>query len=274
MSTQNRDNEDYDIEVSQNEIVVRDHCIQGDSWEHAIGYLMYVADFPTRTDMDSVIFAMNIAFPDRQGKEQSALYYFRENMKMFLDATSRLSDDTRQQLIDKLHFDFSQKIKIWLEQGIVEKSDEDVIAGNPSTTRLVSGADLERLQSWHRRQRESKDTQAAAERMARREAREKKRTESEKQRVVNKVNGKEEDKKYNKTENGKYIKKRPPCLIEGCNGDRERYRHYCAAHTKKDEPITPEIKELLDKYYPQRKVHKPIGPDGHFLPTRGDTKPQ
>lgn len=253
MSTRDSQDDDFDVSFSQNDISQREHCNANDSWENAMGYLMYVANFPTRTNMDSLIHAMEIAFPTMIGKEWTDFQDFRNNMTMFLNYTDRLTDNTQQQLIDRLHFEFSKKVKIWLENGIVEPNTTGV-KPRPVGISVNSGSDLTQVQAWQRRQNQSKTMQAAIEKMARKQIREAKLLAPP---VV-------KQRKYRKNEEGKYKKIRF-CKIENCDSEAEFGRSYCSEHTKADIPISADIQELLEKYFPQTKKRKPRGENGRFL---------
>jgi hypothetical protein len=114
-----------DKPLSQDDIDIRDFCEPHDSWEHAIGYLMYAAEFPTRIDLMNTVNAFDVVFPNRLTHEWAAFYQFQENIKGLTNTAMRLVE--YQKKLDRLYYQFSQEIKKWLERGIPELSDEDIV---------------------------------------------------------------------------------------------------------------------------------------------------
>lgn len=123
-----------DIELSQYDIEVRDHCGEKDTWEHAIGYLMYAANFPTRIDVADITHAMEVVFPERSCEQQRTFQVFYEYIISFRETIKNLDQVTQDQLIDQAYYNFARKIRRWLARGIDEyeepKNSETKIKDN------------------------------------------------------------------------------------------------------------------------------------------------
>lgn len=198
---------------SQDDIEFYKECLVADTWEHAIGYLMYSAAFPTRIDITYLTHAMKIVFPITFSQERKEFLAFR----------------TRVNELDSLFYEFSQKLGGWLEQGIDETHEEDVYQPTDKELKIFR----EKAPQWHQRNMMSKDVQKHIAGMARRKNKENsipKRVNSEV--VFNPKTGKEWRRK-----------------IRWCPRCQKRlppYQRYCSIECKKD-LYNP---ELVEKYFP------------------------
>jgi hypothetical protein len=234
-----RKNEIEDLTFSENDIQIHEHCNTGQGWSHAVGYLMYAMEFPTRILLDDLINAMEIVFPDHTGKEWGAFQSFRDNVKNFLQHIDRLDPASQDQLIDKLYYDFSKKIKVWLESGISEPTREEDL---PVAPVVQSGIDVEKVATWTRKQRQTKDVQKAAERISRRKNKDD--FIAEPRRVT------QRDPIYRKIRPGYYRKIRKCPVCEGVI--IEAYKRFCSIECQ-DQDALNKNPDLVEKYFPKTK---------------------
>jgi hypothetical protein len=234
-----RKNEIEDLTFSENDIELQQHCNTGSGWAHAVGYLMYAMEFPTRILLDDLINAMEIVFTDHCGKEWAAFQSFRDNLKNFLEHMGRLDPSSQDQLIDKLYYDFSLKIKKWLEAGIEEPTrDADI----PMTPVVQSGIDVERVATWTRKQRQTKDVQKAQDRISRRKNKDDFIVERKKYDIQDPI--------YRKIRPGYYRKIRK-CPV--CHTLLEKYQRFCS-NACQDQDALNKNPDLVDKYFPKKKT--------------------
>lgn len=234
-----RKDEVEDITFSENDIKIQEHCHTGSGWTHAVGYLMYAMNFPTRIELDDLINAMEIVFTDHCGKEWGAFQLFRDNLKNFLQHIDRLDPKSQDQLIDKLYYDFSLKIKKWLESGLeetpVEKSEL------PLSPTVQSGIDVERVATWTRKQKQTKDVQKAKERISRRKNKD--------NYIAEHPTYTKHDPVWRKIKPGYYRKIRN-CPV--CGTMLERYERFCSKACQ-DQDALNKNPDLVHKYFPKTK---------------------
>lgn len=233
-----RKDEVEDLTFSENDITIQQHCNTGQGWSHAVGYLMYAMEFPTRILLDDVINAMEIVFPDHTGKEWGAFQSFRDNLKNFLAHIDRLDPSSQDQLIDKLYYDFSKKIKVWLESGVSEPTRETDLPMEPV---VQSGIDVEKVATWTRKQRQTKDVQKAKERISRRKNKD--------DYIMERPTETVHDPIYRKIKPGYYRKIRK-CPV--CDTMLERYQRFCSSACQ-DQDTLNKNPDLVEKYFPKKK---------------------
>lgn len=227
-----------DLTFSENDIEIHEHCNTGSGWTHAVGYLMYAMEFPTRILLDDLINAMEIVFTDHCGKEWAAFQLFRDNLKNFLEHMGRLDPSSQDQLIDKLYWDFTQKLKVWLEEGIEEPTRD---ADLPLSPIVQSGIDVERVATWQRKQQQTKDVLKAKDRISRRKNKDDYIAEPRRYNIENPI--------YRKIRPGYYRKIRK-CPV--CDTMLEKYQRFCSNECQ-DQDALNKNPDLVEKYFPKGK---------------------